>query len=70
MCPAANLHAIISIIIIYFKKIFNFLNFFLLSCSDTVTGIGFVPETGILWVAAGTNTVSHFEPKSGDNVHN
>ena len=33
-----------------------------------MTGVAYVKETGVLWVAAGTNTASHFEPKSGDNV--
>ena len=41
---------------------------FLLSKRDAVSGICYVPETGILWVAAGSISPYHFEPKSGENV--
>lgn len=37
-------------------------------CSDTVTGLCYVPPTGVLWVAAGTPLPLLYEPKSGDNV--
>ena len=33
-----------------------------------MTGICYVPETGILWVAAGSISPYHFEPKSGESV--
>ena len=39
-----------------------------IACTAGVTGICYVPETRILWAAAGTHTPVLYEPKSGDNV--
>lgn len=39
-----------------------------LTCSDAVTGICYVPQTGVLWIAAGSTQPLLYEPKSGDNV--
>jgi WD40 repeat protein len=39
-----------------------------IQCSETVTGTCYVPQTRVLWVAAGTPTPQLYEPKSGDNV--
>lgn len=36
--------------------------------SDAVTGICYVPQTGVLWIAAGSTQPLLYEPKSGDNV--
>lgn len=35
---------------------------------NTVTGLCFMLETHVLWIAAGTCTPSHYDPKSGDNI--
>ncbi|CAI7990611.1 Nuclear distribution protein PAC1 [Geodia barretti] len=40
----------------------------IIQCSDTVTGLCYVPQTMVLWVAAGTPLPLLYEPKSGDNV--
>ena len=39
-----------------------------IACTAGVTGLCYVPETRILWAAAGTPTPILYEPKSGDNV--
>jgi WD40 repeat protein len=39
-----------------------------ISCAAGVTGLCYVPETRILWAAAGTPSPMLYEPKSGDNI--
>ena len=34
---------------------------------DSVTGVCFVPNTEVLWVAAG-GSINYYDPKSGDCV--
>ena len=36
-------------------------------CIDSVTGVCFVPNTEVLWVAAG-GSINYYDPKSGDCV--
>ena len=41
---------------------------YVMSLSQVVTGLCYVPDTQTLWVAAGTDKPIHYEPRSGDNV--
>ena len=39
-----------------------------IACIASITGICYVPDTRVLWVAAGTAVPVLYEPKTGDNV--
>ena len=39
-----------------------------IACSASVTGLAYLPQLRVLWVAAGTNLVNFYEPKLGANV--
>ena len=39
-----------------------------ISCNASVTGLAYLPQMKVLWVAAGTYLVNYYEPKLGANV--
>ena len=39
-----------------------------ISCNTSVTGLAYLPQMKVLWVAAGTQLVNFYEPKLGANV--
>ena len=39
-----------------------------ISCNASVTGLAYLPQMKVLWVAAGTYFVNSYEPKLGANV--
>ena len=39
-----------------------------ISCNAPVTGLAYLPQLKVLWVAAGTSSVTFYEPKLGEDV--